>query len=77
MKSPSGTDLRSYFRTLARLLVAAHRVWYSRFAKGRSTVADLAEARRGQITAAITAMGYACPEIDLVWMLQAESRVDS
>ena len=28
---------------------------------------------RGQITAAITAMGYPCPEIDLVWMLQAES----
>ncbi len=28
---------------------------------------------RGQITAAITAMGHACPEIDLVWMLQAES----
>jgi uncharacterized damage-inducible protein DinB len=29
---------------------------------------------RGQITAAITAMDHACPEIDLVWMLQAESR---
>jgi uncharacterized damage-inducible protein DinB len=29
---------------------------------------------RGQITAAITAMGQACPEIDLVWMLQAESQ---
>jgi uncharacterized damage-inducible protein DinB len=28
---------------------------------------------RGQITAAITAMGRPCPEIDLVWMLQAES----
>jgi uncharacterized damage-inducible protein DinB len=28
---------------------------------------------RGQITAAITAMGHACPEIDLVWMLQTES----
>ena len=28
---------------------------------------------RGQITAAITAMGHTCPEIDLVWMLQAES----
>jgi uncharacterized damage-inducible protein DinB len=27
---------------------------------------------RGQITAAITAMGHACPELDLVWMLQAE-----
>ena len=28
---------------------------------------------RGQISAAITAMGRACPELDLVWMLQAES----
>jgi uncharacterized damage-inducible protein DinB len=28
---------------------------------------------RGQITAAITAMGHPCPEIDMVWMLQAES----
>lgn len=32
---------------------------------------------RGQITAAITALGHACPEIDLVWMLQAESRPGS
>ena len=30
---------------------------------------------RGQITAAITAMGHECPEIDMVWMLQAESQV--
>jgi len=30
---------------------------------------------RGQITAALTAMGHACPELDLVWMLQAESRI--
>ena len=29
---------------------------------------------RGQITAAITTMGHPCPEIDLVWMLQEESR---
>jgi uncharacterized damage-inducible protein DinB len=29
---------------------------------------------RGQVTAALTAMGHACPELDLVWMLQAESR---
>ncbi|WP_372526969.1 DinB family protein [Piscinibacter sp.] len=28
---------------------------------------------RGQISAAITAMDHACPEIDLVWMLQAEA----
>lgn len=27
---------------------------------------------RGQITAALTAMGHPCPELDLVWMLQAE-----
>jgi uncharacterized damage-inducible protein DinB len=29
---------------------------------------------RGQISAVLTAMGHACPEIDLVWMLQVESR---
>lgn len=29
---------------------------------------------RGQISAALTAMGYRAPEIDLVWMLQSESR---
>ena len=29
---------------------------------------------RGQITAAITAMGHPCPELDLVWMLQMESK---
>ena len=29
---------------------------------------------RGQITAAITSMGHACPEIDLVWMLQEEAK---
>ena len=29
---------------------------------------------RGQITALITALGHTCPELDLVWMLQAESQ---
>ena len=29
---------------------------------------------RGQITAAITALGHRCPEIDLAWMLQAEAK---
>ncbi|MDH5540714.1 MAG: DinB family protein [Rhizobacter sp.] len=29
---------------------------------------------RGQISAALTAMGHACPELDLVGMLQAENR---
>ena len=29
---------------------------------------------RGQISAAITAMGRPCPELDLVWMLQEEGR---
>ena len=28
---------------------------------------------RGQITAALTALGQPCPELDLVWMLQEES----
>lgn len=30
---------------------------------------------RAQITAAITALGHDCPELDLVWMLQAEAQV--
>ena len=29
---------------------------------------------RGQITAAVTALGRPCPELDLVWMLQGESK---
>ena len=29
---------------------------------------------RGQITAAITAMGHVCPQLDMVWMLRAEAR---
>ena len=28
---------------------------------------------RGQITAALTAMGQACPELDLEWMMQAKN----
>jgi uncharacterized damage-inducible protein DinB len=29
---------------------------------------------RGQISAALTAMGYACPELDLVYMLVEEQQ---
>jgi uncharacterized damage-inducible protein DinB len=32
---------------------------------------------RGQVTAAMTAMGHACPELDMVWMLQAEHRKET
>jgi uncharacterized damage-inducible protein DinB len=32
---------------------------------------------RGQISAAITARGYECPELDLVYMLQKEQLADS
>jgi uncharacterized damage-inducible protein DinB len=32
---------------------------------------------RGQITAAITAMGHTCPELDMVWMLQAEAKKET
>ena len=28
---------------------------------------------RGQISAALTAMGHPCPELDMVWMLQADA----
>jgi uncharacterized damage-inducible protein DinB len=44
------------------------------FAATLGHVFNHATHHRGQITAAITAMGYPCPEIDLVWMLQAESK---
>jgi uncharacterized damage-inducible protein DinB len=44
------------------------------FAATLGHVFNHATHHRGQITAAITAMGYPCPEIDWVWMLQAESR---
>jgi uncharacterized damage-inducible protein DinB len=44
------------------------------FAAALSHVFNHSTHHRGQITAAITALGHACPEIDLVWMLQAERR---
>ena len=44
------------------------------FAATLSHVFNHGTHHRGQITAAITALGRPCPEIDLVWMLQAESR---
>ena len=44
------------------------------FAPTLGHVFNHATHHRGQITAAVTAMGYPCPEIDWVWMLQAESR---
>jgi uncharacterized damage-inducible protein DinB len=47
------------------------------FAPTLGHVFNHATHHRGQVTAAITAMGYPCPEIDWVWMLQAESREGS
>jgi uncharacterized damage-inducible protein DinB len=45
------------------------------FAATLGHVFNHATHHRGQITAAITAMGYPCPEIDWVWMLlQDEGR---
>ena len=44
------------------------------FAPTLGHVFNHATHHRGQITAAITAMGYPCPELDMVWMLQAESK---
>ena len=32
---------------------------------------------RGQITAALTSMGYGCPELDLIYMLLEESKNDA
>jgi uncharacterized damage-inducible protein DinB len=44
------------------------------FAPTLGHVFNHATHHRGQITAAITAMGHRCPELDMVIMLQAESR---
>jgi len=44
------------------------------FAPTLGHVFNHATHHRGQISAAITAMGQACPELDMVFMLQAESR---
>jgi uncharacterized damage-inducible protein DinB len=44
------------------------------FAATLAHVFNHATHHRGQISAAITAMGHRCPELDLVWMLQEESR---
>jgi uncharacterized damage-inducible protein DinB len=43
------------------------------FAATLAHVFNHATHHRGQITVAITALGHPCPEIDMVWMLQAES----
>ena len=44
------------------------------FAPTLGHVFNHATHHRGQITAAITAMGCPCPELDMVWLLQAQSR---
>ena len=44
------------------------------FAATLGHVFNHATHHRGQISAAITAMGHACPELDMVRMLQAEAR---
>jgi uncharacterized damage-inducible protein DinB len=44
------------------------------FAPTLGHVFNHATHHRGQISAAITAMGYPCPELDWVRMLQIESR---
>jgi uncharacterized damage-inducible protein DinB len=44
------------------------------FAPTLGHVFNHATHHRGQVTAAITAMGYPCPEIDWIWMQQAERK---
>jgi len=44
------------------------------FAATLAHVFNHATHHRGQVTAAITALGHPCPELDLVWMLQEDDR---
>jgi uncharacterized damage-inducible protein DinB len=62
--------MQSYFATLAR-----YHAWATRRLYEHVDALPEADYRRdaGLITAAITAMGHACPELDLVRMLQTEA----
>ncbi len=44
------------------------------FAAAMAHVFNHGTHHRGQISAALTAMGHACPELDLVWMLVQQQR---
>ena len=82
-------DAQAHFQTLApysawstrKLFESATSCWTALIAcrsepRVASTLAHVfnhGTHHRRQITAAITTMGQACPELDLVWMLQAES----
>ena len=78
-----GLFFKSVHGTLNHLLVAEPMAWFPCLADGVSNLAFAAALghvfnhgthHRGQISAAITAMGHEGPEIDGVWMLQAEAR---
>ena len=78
-----GLFFKNVHGTLNHLLVAEPMAWFPCLTEGVSNLAFAAALghvfnhgthHRGQISAAITAMGHAGPEIDGVWMLQAEAR---
>jgi uncharacterized damage-inducible protein DinB len=74
-----GLFFKSVHGTLNHLLVGEHMLWFPRFSEGVSPKVALdthvfnhATHHRGQITAAMTHMGYDCPELDMVYFLQEE-----
>ena len=69
-------DSAQHFQTLARYTAWARQIFLHSlpFAATLAHVFNQSTHRRGQITAALTAMGQAAPELDMVDMLQAENQ---
>ncbi len=69
-------DSVKHFQTLARYNAWAMQIFLHSlpFAATLAHVFNHRTHHRGQITAALTAMGQPAPELDMVYMLQAENQ---
>ncbi len=69
-------DSVKHFQTLARYNAWATQILLHSltFAATLAHVFNHSTHHRGQITAALTAMGQPAPELDMVYMLQAENQ---
>jgi len=69
-------DSVKHFQTLARYNAWATQILLHSltFAAALAHVFNHSTHHRGQITAALTAMGQPAPELDMVYMLQAENK---